>query len=187
MFGPEATGHPIPSISARVGATSYRPEQDKSGYHESKFGRQFERRVSRIAKHHGVTIDSRKQTRGYWLGDQEPSWSLLVHDGEDGVRAFQEDVRARWNQDGVWSFAHDESGPDAEVFVPVEDDDAALAALEQAGVEGATLIPGEGIVLWLPGGTGAEAAQKTWEQLGVDAAQVSFTSGRILQANRPEQ
>lgn len=125
----------------RVGVTPFRPEDDPEGFFETEKFRAFEQGVGESAKQHGVTIDEMERVHGFWMGEQEPSLAIEAHDGEEGVRAFAEDVRSDWDQDGVLTFGYDENGDALAFMLHDVTPDVAASALTQAGIQGATIHP----------------------------------------------
>lgn len=167
--------------AAKVGVTPYRPDDDPKGFYDSGKYKTFTDSLGPTADKYDVTIDGQQKVSGFWQGDQEPSLALDVHDGEDGVRRFAEDLRSTWDQDAVLLFHPDDAGEDLAYRLDAEGDVA--GALTEAGVDGATIYDG-GVEIIGGKGDAAKVAQVA-ESLGVDPADVKVRAGRLSFVERP--
>lgn len=187
MFDPSKHPH-VPAGSrkggqwaAKVGVTAFRPGDDPATFYDTEKAREFERHVHNAAIENGVTIDSADRVQGYWQGEQEPSYALDVHDGEEGVRAFSEDLRSEWNQDAVVLFAPDRDGPHLAYKARASGDIA--NALTSAGIDGATIYDGGFEVFGGPD----EAAKvlAAADILGIAHGDVEVRAGTLSFVERP--
>ena len=171
------TGEGGGRFRVRVGVTAYRPEDDPEGFFESKKFQQFEAGLDATAKEHGVTIDVKERAQGFWLGEQEPSLAIEAHDGDEGVRAFAEDVRSDWDQDGVLLFDYDDDGDSLSFRANGGDPGQYATALSEAGVQGAT-IHASGVEVIGDDGM-IDTIETLRASLGIDPKDVVVSRGRF--------
>lgn len=173
--------------SSRIGATNYRPEDKAEGFYDSPKGKAFEASLAETAAKYGVTVDDVRRAWGYWEGSGEPSWSIMAHDGPDGVAKFAEDLRAAGNQDGVIHFDYDDAGPDSLYYVGHgKDIEVVEAALKQAGISGAAIgTEGNVRTVEIIGSPDDEAKVAQLAE-ALDAAYVDVYAGNMKLAERPE-
>lgn len=167
--------------AATLGLTPFRPGDTAAGFYDSPKFKAFDRSVSETAKRYDVTIDAKDRVQGFWEGEQEPSLALDVHDGEEGVRMYAEDLRGQWDQDAVLLFQPDRNGDQLSFRAQAKGD--IPKALTDAGISGATIYP-QGFEVYGDAGD-AEKVLKAADALGVPHSEVKVRAGHLTFAERP--
>lgn len=120
------------SVSVEIGITPFRAGEDNAlGFYDSKKYAQFLQDVHTSLGDYGVQLDGIDHVTGVWEGSTEPSLSLHIHDGIDGVRAYAANLGKAYNQDGVLLFQDVPAGDVMATFrIAVPQDDAIRAMAE---------------------------------------------------------
>lgn len=166
-----------------VGVTPFRPHDEAEGFYDTAKAREFERHLHEVASKHNVTVTRTDRVTGVWIGETEPAYDVRVHDGEDGVNRWAEEVREQWDQDGVLLFRQDRKGSDRLFKLTGVDPEAAIDALGKAGIDGGRV---RGRDLEVIGGDDlADSIETLVELLGPQRVVVS--RGHLSFVERPEQ
>lgn len=181
--GGEGGGRFAPKFTGRVGVTPFRPEDTPEGFFDSPKFAAFEKSLADAAEQNGVTITGQERVQGFWLGEQEPSLAVEAHDGEDGVRAFAEQARAEWDQDGVLLFDYDPAGDALSFRLTGGSGKDYAEALTAAGIQGAT-IHGDGVEV-IGDDSVIDQVEDLRTRLGIDPADVVVKRGVLSFAERP--
>lgn len=163
--------------ATKVGVTPFRPGDDPQGFYDSAKFKAFEGSIDEAAARYDVTVDAKDRVQGFWQGEQEPSVALDVHDGEEGVRMFSEDIREKWDQDAVVLFQPDRAGPNLAYRAEVPAGSDVAAALTSAGVDGATIYD-NGFEVFGDEGDAAKVLAAA-DKLGVPHSAVKVRAGKL--------
>lgn len=166
-----------------VGVTAFRPEDTAVGFYDTEKARQFEADLAPTAEKYGVTITNVAKAPGIWLGVPEPSWSVRAHDGVEGVKNFAEELRSKYNQDGVMLFAPNTEGDAVEFAISgISSPESVLPdLLGEFGIEGANVTDGKLVVVGSDGDMPKIAAL-----MKARGGTLSARRGSLSFASRPE-
>lgn len=183
-FGSASSG--IVGVSPSRSARSSRGEVDR--YFSSPRFRNFEAAIDEAARNADIAIEQRRAI-GFWRGDMEASAAITFDDANlAAVNRMAGELGRRYNQDAVAVFRSSPRGRGARYSITAPDPDAALAALEAAGIEGATIRGNEIVILDTDGSLAAAAAQVAallGVSLDVEPGEVRFLEhGRDYEEDR---
>lgn len=131
---------------ATIGITPFRPEDTALGFYDTMKAKQFESDIVPTAEQYGVTVSRQERVSGVWEGESEPSYSLLAHDGKEGVENFAATMRAKYNQDGVMVFAPNPNGESYAYTIHRVNPEEVTPMLSEYGIQGAT-VSADGITI----------------------------------------
>lgn len=160
-----------------VGVTPFRPGDEASGFHASPKVQEFITAMSDAATKHGVTITDHRPVTGVWLGETEPAFAVDARDGEDGVLRWAEDLRAQYDQDGVYMFAPDPDGDFGSFTFDGIDKDEAIKAMREIGVDGGRVVGDKQLEVWAHESEGEKMVALA-ERLGVPVSGAERLSAR---------
>lgn len=135
----------INHVGALVAITGYRAGDSVADYKNDK-GRRFIR--SAFSNRGGELIAGFNNSLGYWRGDREPS-HLFTMDGDPvAVEQWASELASEYLQDAVAVFHVNPAGPDLLAVIDFAgDDNAALAAVNRAGVDCVTVSDGYVLIM----------------------------------------
>jgi hypothetical protein len=151
-----------PGVSGFIGASPARTSRKKldevERYFQSPRFRSFENSISAIAAEEGIDLKAQRAA-GFWQGDMEASAAIEFDNADPAsVDRVAGKLGRKYNQDAVAVFRSG-GGPGARYTIKAEDPAAALAAIEAAGIDGATIRGSEIVILDPDGSMAAVAAQ----------------------------
>lgn len=174
-----------------VGLTPFRDESKGDvrgpGFYRQARTRAFRRDLVEVGRRHGVTVLSDRPADGVWAGGGEPSFAIRVKDGEAGVDAWAGELVRKYGQWAGVRFTGDV--PRAHGFLATiggytPGRRAELdAALEEHGVEGATIRRDGSIEIMGKGSADLAAAAQVARALGLRA---DIRRGRFRKIANPE-
>lgn len=185
-----ATVAPVVPKDPILGITPFRAGEDNPlGFYDTAKAKQFEADLQALSTKNGVTITSADHVSGVWQGEAEPSYEVHAFDGPTSVLTMAEELRAKYNQDGVMVFTPKKAVAPGQDLNAVQyrisgiDTDVAQKMMGSYGFQGATTF-GHQIEL-VAEGTAADAtnAQHLSDYLH---GKLTFRQGHVEFVSRPE-